>query len=172
MAGARQKHPDALVFRRGGRVKSLETIDKDGKRQIPPADLRMPDGLHPEAQQVWQETIAIARDHLFPADVFAVERWIHWVNEWLKATETLAHEGVVVSGHRGITRLNPLVRYQARCEDNIVRAETVMGFNPLARMRLGITFAMEQSALASLKGSIPAGPAPMDKPKPRRRAAK
>lgn len=60
------------------------------------------------------------------------------------------------------SRLNPRVRYLRTCEEHIARCETVMRFNPLARMRLGITFATEQSALAGVKGGQPAKPTLMD----------
>lgn len=152
--------PGQLVDRRRGRVKAFVTIDQTG-RHVQPVDLRMPEGLEPEARRIWEETVAGSREHLFPADAVAARRWIHWVNEWLKATERLAEEGVVIPGRRE-PRLNPLVRYVQTCEENIARSETVMGFNPLARMRLGITFAVEQSAIATLKRSdVDLGPTRM-----------
>lgn len=152
MSGQRQKHPDALTFRRGGRVKTLVTIDQDGKRQVPPANLEMPDGLCQEAQVIWEETIGVTREHLFPSDAFAVNRWIWWVDQWLRAAAQLKDEGYVIAGVRE-TRLNPRMRVLRQAEESIRWAETVLGLSPLARMRLGITFAMEQSALAALKGA-------------------
>jgi P27 family predicted phage terminase small subunit len=157
----RQKHPDALVDRRRSRVKALVPVGGPGEGSIPPADLEMPEGLHTEAQRIWNETVTFAHHHLYSPDGLALRRWIHWVSEWWETTEQIALEGVVVRGKRE-SRLNPRVRYLRTCEEHIARGETVMGFNPLARMRLGITFAMEQSALAGLKGGQPTKPTLMD----------
>ena len=168
MAGQRQKHPDALVFRRGGRVKSLEVVDPE----IEAPEFDPPDGLRADALVIWDQTMELARAHLMPTDIFAARRWIHWVNEWLKSVEVLGDRPLVM-GSAGIV-VNPIVRYIRECETKIEHAETVMGLTPLARMRLGITYAMEQSALAALKSGQPTKPRLMDAepaPKPRKARA-
>ena len=151
--GERQKHPDALVFRRGGRVKALETVEVTA--HSPSFDA--PDGLLPEAAQIWNQTLELARAHLMPTDIFAAHRWIHWVNEWFKTVAALG-DHIAVEGSRGTPVLSPRVLYLKECEKNIVHAETVMGLNPQARMRLGITYVEEQSALAKLKEIHDSGP--------------
>lgn len=159
MAGQRQKHPDQLVYRRGGRVKPLEVV---AVSDVSP-QFRAPDGLLPEATQIWDQTLELARAHLMPTDMFQARRWIHWVNEWLKAVARIDEVGVTITGSLGTTVTNPDVYYLKTCEAAIIHAETVMGLNPQARMRLGITYAEEQSALAKLKEIEPRKPRRMGK---------
>lgn len=160
VSGQRQKHPDALTFRRGGRVKALQPVEVT---DVSPS-FDAPAGLLPESAQIWNQTLELARAHLMPTDIFAARRWIHWVNEWFKTVERIEDEGTTVAGTRGTTVLNPDVFYLKTCEANIVHAETTMGLNPQARMRLGITYVEEQSALERLK-QIGTGTA---RPKPAR----
>lgn len=116
------------------------------------AVLPMPEGLSPEAQFVWNETIPMAMKHFFPTDFFHIRRWIFWVNEFVKTAAEVVEEGSVVRGALGSDVLNPRARYLQNCEMNLQRLEASIGLNPQARMRHGITFATEQSALDKLKG--------------------
>lgn len=146
MAGQRQKPPDQLVFKRGGRGKPLQTVQVTEHSP----DFPVPPGLLPEAEMVWVETMALARAHLLPTDYFQARRWIHWVNRWLQEISTLADEDLVTRGAVSDV-MNPRLRAVLLIEREIKHAETVMGLNPQARMRLGITHVEEQTALEKLK---------------------
>ena len=164
MAGQRQKPREALAFRRGGRDRVLEETPAEIREYALP----MPEGLTPEAQFVWQETMPLAMRHLVPTDFFHVRRWIFWVNEFVKAAAAVVEEDSVVVQAYG-TVLNPRARYLQQCEMNLQRLEASIGLHPQARMRHGITFATEQTALEKLKARRGAGerpkPAPMAFPK-------
>lgn len=150
MSGMRQKHPDALVFRRGGRVKALTPV---AVTEHSP-ELPKPEGLCDQAQQVWEETTSMAKAHLLPTDYFLLVRWITWVDLWIGEMEIVKSQGMVVETTRNAvaaTTRNPRLLGIAQLERNIAQAEQAMGLTPLARMRLGITYAQEQSALQSLK---------------------
>jgi hypothetical protein len=147
MAGQRQKPADQLAFKRGGRGRVLEVVPEEEAvaHQFP-----VPEGLSPEAEYVWVETMEVAKRSLFPTDFFQARRWIFWVDRWLKEVAALAGEDSVVWGATGMVR-NPRYMVIRQIEANIVHAEQVMGLDPRARMRLGITYSQEQSALAKLK---------------------
>lgn len=145
MVAERQKRPEDLAYRRGGRGAALEVVGEERRVEFP-----MPDGLSAEAQYVWQETMALAEASLMPTDFFQARRWIYWVERWLREARVLALEPSIVEGALGEVR-NPRFMVIRQIEGNIVHAEQVMGLDPRARMRLGITYKQEQDALDALK---------------------
>lgn len=160
MSGARQKDRGDLVNPRGGRDRRAEaTPDMPELRVVTVT----PEGLRPEAVAVWEEVIPLAVTHLVPTDMPAVRRWIWAWNEFFEHREGLMNEGVTVMGSVGTPVQNPRCKWMALMMAELNRLEAKCGFDPLARMRHGITFAKEQTALEKLK----AGAA---KPKPGRLA--
>lgn len=148
MAGVRQKHPDRLAFKRGGRADVAGPNVPARMRQEWP----VPKGLSEEATLIFQQTMALASERILPTDYFAVRRWIRWVNRWLREMDLFEDEDMVTAG--ALTEVvNPRLRGLMLIEGRIVALEQAMGLDPRARMRLGITFAQEQEALTSLKAS-------------------
>lgn len=143
----RQKHPDDLVFRRGGRVKALDVVDPS-KPQVawkPPAN------ISGDAVVIWTETMKMAGSRLLPTDYFQAIRWITWVDRWLTEVALFANEDSVVEAGREGVKTNPRIRAIDSIESKIQHAEQTMGLDPRARMRLGITYKQEQDALDELK---------------------
>jgi P27 family predicted phage terminase small subunit len=146
MAGQRQKHPDALAFKRGGRYQPL----------APVAGLSIPEPICPpnvreDAKSVWRALWASPLAGAFKAsDVPALRRWLWWLNEWLRSSEMMAESSPTIAGAKGPI-LNPLARYVKLCEASCRELEKAFGMDALSRLRLGLTLVEEQSAIAKLK---------------------
>lgn len=145
MAGKRQKPPDELVYRRGGRVKSLVPVA--------PADLipPFPDGIGDHAAAVWKaywaSRVSGAVD--LDADGEALRHWILCVDEREKLRVPTARAPLVKGSHEQLM-LNPLFRRLRELNREIARAEEHFGMTPLARLRLGMTYLQEQAAQEDL----------------------
>jgi P27 family predicted phage terminase small subunit len=148
VTGRRQKPPELLADHRASRAqnRALTAVEMG----VEPADLAMPAGLEAEAQAVWVRSVPLIARHTLATDIFAARRWIHWVNEWFVTTAEIAERGTTHEGSRGPT-LHPRVRYLKICEAEVQHGESILGLNPLARMRLGISLAKTETALARLK---------------------
>lgn len=186
MAGQRQKPREELAFKRGGRdrvaeevpagasvagVAVLERAGGGGGAQRPPAP---PSGgesegfpcpenmdLLEESRAMWRMVVPTLR-HVAAREYGHLVRWIFWWNEWFKLSKDVASAGWDEPTLMGGAKMRPKARGLQTCEMNLLRFENTLGLNPQARMRLGITFAAEQSALERLKGGVaPAKPARM-----------
>jgi len=146
MAGKRQKPPDELVYRRGGRVKSLVPVAP--AHVAPPA----PDGLGEHAVAVWTtfwaSRVSGAVDLL--ADGEALRHWILCVDEREKLRAATSRAPLVKGSHEQLM-LNPLFRRIRELNREIARAEEHFGMTPLARLRLGVTYLQEQAAKEDLE---------------------
>ena len=146
MAGKRQKPPDELVYRHGGRVKPLVPVA--------PAHLapRLPDGLGDHAATVWAafwaSRVSGAVD--LDADGEALRHWIRCVDEREKLRAATSRAPLVKGSHEQLM-LNPLFRRLRDLNREIARAEEHFGMTPLARMRLGVTYLQEQAAKEDLE---------------------
>ncbi|MGE5527035.1 MAG: P27 family phage terminase small subunit [Methanosarcina sp.] len=146
MAGKRQKPPDELVYRRGGRVKPLVPV---APAQLAP---RLPDGLGDHAVAVWAAFWAsgVSGAVDLDADDEALRHWILSVDEREKLRAATVRAPLVKGSHEQLM-LNPLFRRLRDLNREIERAEEHFGMTPLARLRLGVTFLQEQVAKADLE---------------------
>jgi P27 family predicted phage terminase small subunit len=146
MAGKRQKPPDELVYRRGGRVKALVPV---APAQLVP---RSPDDLGDHAAAVWQafwaSRVSGAVD--LDADGEALRHWIRCVDEREKLRAATVRAPLVKGSHDQLM-LNPLFRRLRDLNREIARAEGHFGMTPLARLRLGVTYLQEQAAKEDLE---------------------
>ncbi len=135
MTGQRQKAPDQLVFRRGGRGRAL-VVSSAGGGVVP----RVPRGLGPHARNVWRgfwrsrPSLAVELD----ADSEALHHWIRCVDERERLWPALAAAPLVTSS-KGVVTRNPLQGMVNRLTRDIERAEERFGMTPLARFRLQLT---------------------------------
>jgi phage terminase small subunit len=145
MAGKRQKPPDDLVYRRGGRVKPLVPVAPAHLSPRPPAGL----GDHATAvwQVFWASRVSGAVD--LDADGEALRHWILCVEEREKLRAATVRAPLVKGSHEQLM-LNPLLRRIRDLNREIARAEEHFGMTPLARLRLGVTFLQEQAAKEDL----------------------
>jgi phage terminase small subunit len=146
VAGKRQKPPDELVYRRGGRVKPLVQVAP--AHVAPPA----PDGLGEHAVALWTtfwaSKVSGAVD--LDADGEALRHWILCVDEREKLRAATVRAPLVKGSHEQLM-LNPLFRRIRDLNREIARAEEHFGMTPLARLRLGVTYLQEQAAKEDLE---------------------
>jgi phage terminase small subunit len=122
----RQKHPDTLAFKRGGRYRPLKVVEVSD-RLAPYA----PRGLHPKAQQAWRDLWGSTLGASFHiTDVPGIERWVKYLSTWFQVTN---------------------VRDQMKLEKAMRELEKSYGLDPMSRLRLGLTLVDEKKAVASLK---------------------
>lgn len=147
MSGRRQKHPDALQNKRGGRYHPLKLIPPEG-RTIP----RCPSGIGAQARAYWKlmwgSRLAGAWGDI---DAIPLGRYIRYVSEWLVTTAQIEKEGPVITGTRGDPVLHPEVRYVFRLEQVMRDLEKSYGLDPMARLRLGVSLAAPYDPAAALK---------------------
>ncbi len=159
MAGKRQKHPDLLAFRRGGRVKPLTALPVLAGRPIP----RAPQGIGEYAKGAWRKFWSSPVSQIVDMAAHG-ERLKHWVR-CLDAREKMWQiwrERPLVKGSHGQIMANPVWRQIRDLSEEIKSAEEAFGMSPLAQLRLGITFRAERSPREYLRR-----PPPMDDIDPR-----
>lgn len=146
MAGQRQKHPDDLAFKRGGRYQPLVVVG--GTDVQPPA---LPKGASSAVRSMWRELWGSSLAGAFkPTDVPTLQRWAWWLDQWFRVSAEVASDPLLVQSRTGYA-LNPKTRYLKQCESSLRELEKAFGMDTLARLRLGLTLVEEQSALQKLK---------------------
>jgi P27 family predicted phage terminase small subunit len=154
MAGMRQKHPDTLVHKRGGRYQPLVPVT--GWAGPTP---RLPRGTSPKVRELWRTLWASPLAGAFkPTDVPTLMRWAWWCDRWLSVADDVATERITIDGARGPV-LNPKWRVLKQCESSLRELERAFGMDALARLRLGITLADNQTKAQALRA--PAEPRAM-----------
>jgi hypothetical protein len=173
MAGKRQKSPDDLVFKRGGRyqpnaVYSTATDDEgrlivigedgqpalDGEGQIVYVEVPdCPDGVDEYAQGAWRNFWLSPVSQLanMEAHGVALEHWIRLVDQRQRLWLIYKDQPLVVGSHRQ-PMTNPIWRQVRDLDEEIMRYEESFGMTPLAQMRLGVEFLTGQALHESLRG--------------------
>lgn len=147
MAGQRQKHPDSLTFKRGGRYQALAVVEALPNAK-PPA---LPKGTSPEVRRVWRELWRAQLAGAFkPTDVPTLRRWAWWLNQWLRVSAEVEESNLLTFTKKGYA-LNPAWRALKQCETALRELEKAFGMDALARLRLGITLADGQAKAAALR---------------------
>jgi P27 family predicted phage terminase small subunit len=84
----------------------------------------------------------------------------HWVaiicrayDDLVAFRETVDAEGLTVTGYNGQTVAHPLIKEGRVCEQQIMKALSVLGFSPTDRARLGIQEATARKAIADLQNA-------------------
>jgi P27 family predicted phage terminase small subunit len=161
MAGKRQKHPDALAFRRAGRYRPLMVAE--GEPPVQPC----PGGVVPRAKEAWERLWQSPLRRAYEdSDLPALFRWLWWYDQWLRTAEQISQTGPTRRGARGDVVLRSSVRFLNACEAALQSLEESLGLTPLARMRLGLVFSNGPSALELLRA--PAQPMPFGERDPGR----
>ncbi len=134
MAGKRQKHPESLAFKRGGRYRALPLAIQGGERLAPAC----PDGVGKEARvawdRVWESSL---RQAIADSDLPALYRWIWWLDQWVTTAKEVVGKGPTVRGTRGEEVPHAKVRYLRACEASLQKLEEEFGMTPLARDEAG-----------------------------------
>lgn len=148
MANTRQKPPDQLVNRRGGRGRQL--VVTGGPPPAPP----YPKGISAQAvarwRAFWKSEVAAAVD--LNADQERIRRWIIAVDEREKLWKVACAQPLI-SSRFGLVK-NPLWTVINQLTNEIQRAEEHFGMTPLSRFRLAFTKTESQHSLEDLMRKI------------------
>jgi hypothetical protein len=126
----REKHPDTLQNRRGGRYRPLQLVDHAEVPVIPPLER----GFLPQTRAVWRELWRSRLGSAYQAtDLPGLRRWVWYLDQWARATSLRDY------------------RYALRLEKALRELEKAYGLDVLSRMRLGLTILAEHHAVNSLK---------------------
>ena len=136
MPGARQKDPNLLANKRGGRGRGLVVLARD-EAFIAPAP---PTGLGVVGRRAWeafwQSDVSSAVD--VNADRVDLENWVKAV-EQRERFRKIADKAPLVKGRHGQLMVNPLNRRIRELSEEIGRVSDRFGMNPMARWRLQFT---------------------------------
>jgi P27 family predicted phage terminase small subunit len=147
VSGVRQKHPNALQNKRGGRYRPLKLLPP-GERIIP----RCPRGVGNRARAYWRTIWRSPLGEAFgDVDTIALSRYVVYLDSWLEVKAELEEEGIVSEGRRGEDVISPLARFWFRLEQALRDLEKAYGLDPLTRMRLGISIAPKYDPVSALK---------------------
>lgn len=151
MAGRRQKHPDALVYRRGDRVQALAPVTGGWQGPTPSLPQSVKDkGVREVWRELWRSQLAGV---FKPTDVPTLRRWAWWLDQWMRVSREVSESPITTRGANGPT-LNPSIRYLKQCETALRELEKAFGMDALARLRLGITLADNHSKAAALRQPV------------------
>jgi P27 family predicted phage terminase small subunit len=152
MAGKPQKPTVMLTDRRPQRHRGM-VLPFRRPEGPPPA---MPPGRFlKQSRDVWARfwTAPISQTVDRESDVGQVERWITYIDEWLRAMRGFRKERIV-EGSTGQPVLNPLGAYALKLERLLAKVEEKFGLTPLDRMRLGITFGEAHRSLRDINAEL------------------
>jgi len=145
MAGQRQKAPEVLVNKWGGRVKPAQAVAAPVKR--PPA----PRGLGPEASKAWRDIwSAPVAGAWSPAELPVLLRWVRGFDDWTVLRAKVLADPLVAGSH-GQPVLNPLASRVQALEANLHALEDRLGMSPLARFRLNIAAVRAEEGKSKLE---------------------
>ena len=138
MVNVRQKAPNKLINKRGGRGRGMD-VKIDRKRTLP----RAPTGLDDYARKVWKAFWESAPSHAVDlgADMERLHHWVRCVDERKRLWDLVARSPLTPGTRRGHFVPNPLGRRVRELSREIERAEEAFGMTPLSRFRLQFTYA-------------------------------
>jgi len=145
--GSRGRAPKPPEEAAGHRKRTVvELLPPSGERPIPPA----PSGLLASVRAKWDiywrsEVGTVATE----VDLFAVERFFLYYDEWERCIKQF-RKTRYVEGSAGQIRLSPMAAHIMRLEGVMLRLQTVLGLDPMARARLGISIGQARLTVAEL----------------------
>jgi P27 family predicted phage terminase small subunit len=136
MPGARQKDPELLANRRGGRGRGMTVLARPDAFIAPTP----PSGLLAAGKNAWadfwQSDVSAAVD--INADRVDLENWARAVDQ-RERFRKIVDKAPLIKGSHGQLMLNPLHRKIRELTDEIGKASDRFGMNPMARWRLQFT---------------------------------
>lgn len=136
MPGARQKDPNLLANKRGGRGRGMTVLARPDAfiAPKPPAGI----GAVGKAawESFWRSEVSAAVD--IEADRVDLENWVKAVDQ-RERFRRLVDEAPLVKDRNGNLHLNPLSRKVRELSEEIGRVSDRFGMNPMARWRLQFT---------------------------------
>lgn len=133
------KKPSGLRLIEGTDAKgrSGRRLDLSREPIAPPGDLEPPYQLKPEAQAVWDETVAHLESMRIasPADANVLAAYVEAVVLHRKASRLVADTQILVRGDRSLV-INKAILVQERAGAQLLRYAQEFGLTPAARTRV------------------------------------
>lgn len=147
MPAKRQKPPEMLVNRRGGRGQKMEVVV--ARRPAPP---RCPADVSSYGRSVWSRFWKSRPSHAVDtdADLERLHHWVRCIDERHRLWEMVRQAPLIRGAKEGTWIPNPLARRVRELSKDIERSEEAFGMTPLARFRLQLTFAEASGATEAL----------------------
>ena len=145
MPGARQKPPDQLVNRRGGRGRALTVVEKTD-RSVPAVRRGVSKYAAERWRAFWKSDVSHAVET--DSDIEKLTRWIEAVSERERYWQLVKENPVMM--RRGEMVKNPLWTVIRQLDQELDRAEQYFGMSPLSRFRLQFTKTEAESSLEDL----------------------
>lgn len=139
MANVRQKPPELLVNRRGGRGRGL-VVAVPTERSMPRFPLRDTQGRRRARdywRRYWQSPVSAAVD--LNADGEALRRWMEAIDE-VDRLLPVCQASPLIKGSMGQLVMNPLFRRLSELNRIIEGMEDRFGVTPRSRFRLQLTY--------------------------------
>ena len=156
MGGSPKKPADR---RQGHTTSDVGLVVAAGERPVPVADVAWREGTVERWVAFWGSPLA---SQVEPSDEGAFRRLFWIYDELERLRDAIEATGRVVEGSQGQPRPNPLYKQVQEFQAEARQLEDRFGLSPLARLRLGITFADAQASLDGLNARLAAKVAAAD----------
>ena len=156
MGGSPKKPVDR---RQGHGTADVGLVPRAGLRPVPAADGVWREGTVERWVAFWSSPLA---SQVEQSDEGAFRRLFWIYDELERLREAIEATGRVVEGSQGQPRPNPLYKQVQEFQAEARQLEDRFGLSPMARLRLGITFADAQASLDGLNARLAAKIAEQD----------
>ncbi|MEU9388663.1 phage terminase small subunit P27 family [Streptomyces sp. NPDC048324] len=133
---SRSKSPDMRTGNANGAAESAAPVVYEGRAP------RVPTGLKRVGREVWRNVWSAGNGAYSPeTDRNIILRYCELHDRRAALLAAVANDGLMTVGSTGQPAVHPAMRYVESTEKELRAIETVIGFTPEARMRLGIVAA-------------------------------
>ena len=149
MVAVRQKPPELLAFRRGGRGKGLQA-PFDRPARVPRCPVAKPRPAVADAwRALWRSEVSRAID--VHADTEALRHWVECMQQRAELLEQIEREGFTGPwGPMDSLVAHPSLVYVKHLDKEITRIREHFGMTPMSRFRLQMQFAEAGKSTADL----------------------
>jgi P27 family predicted phage terminase small subunit len=138
--------------RQGHKTQDMGALEVK-QRQVPSADVAWREGTVERWTVFWTSPLS---SQVEPSDEGAFRRLFKLYDELERLWDAIEATGRVVEGSQGQPRPNPLFKQIESFQAEARQLEDRFGLSPMARLRLGITFADAQASLDGLNARLAA----------------
>jgi len=156
MGGSPKKRPEA---RQGHTTRDVGVVASEPGRPVPAADGAWREATVERWAAFWSSPLA---SQVESSDEGAFRRLFKLYDEIDRLWEAVDATGRIVEGSQGQPRPNPLFKQVQEFQAEARQLEDRFGLSPMARLRLGITFADAQASLDGLNARLAAKMAEQD----------
>ena len=140
MAKGRKAIPSKIIELRGG-TEHTHKKPREGEPDPPPKIPPCPGYLTYQAKKEWKRIVPLLSDVqlLSEMDMSSVAAYCQAYSDWVKAVQEIKKgPGMVYADDKGIPKLNPWVKLSKEAFDRMLKAGTLLGLSPSARVGLKV----------------------------------